>query len=229
MVMAQRLSLSLDDHARVSAAVHAAEQGTAGEIVTITADASDGYNDVALWWAIGTAVVAVATLAAFPSFYANLLGLMSNGWGTDLTVAVALELALALLVLIFAIVRLSLNHRPLRFALTPRIIRAQRVRARALALFRVGAEARTAGRTGILIYVSLSEHIAEIIADQAIHSKVAPGVWGDAMADLIAEVRQGRLADGMIAAVRDVGVVLAQHFPRADDDVNELPDRLIEL
>jgi putative membrane protein len=229
MVMARQLSLSQSDHVRVSAAVHAAEQGTAGEIVTITADASDSYNDIALWWAIGTAVIAVATLAAFPGFYANLLGLMTNGWGTDLTVAVALEMALALLVLIFAIVRLSLNYRPLRFALVPRVIRAQRVRTRALALFRVGAEARTTGRTGILIYVSLSEHIAEIIADEAIHSKVAPGVWGDAMADLIAEVREGRLADGMIAAVRDVGVILAEHFPRADDDTNELPDRLIEL
>ena len=227
--MARILSLSLDDHVRVSAAVHAAEQGTAGEIVTITADASDSYNDVALWWAIGTAVIAVATLAAFPGFYAGLLSLMTNGWGAELTVAVALELALALLVLIFAIVRLSLNYRPLRFVLTPRIIRAQRVRARALSYFKVGAEARTLGRTGILIYISLAEHVAEIIADDAIHGKVAPGVWGDAMAHLIAEVREGRLADGMIAAVRDVGVILAEHFPRADDDVNELPDRLIEL
>lgn len=227
--MARRLSLSTDDHVRVSAAVHAAEQGTAGEIVTITADASDSYNDVALWWAIGTAVVAVATLAAFPSFYANLLGLMSNGWGAEFSVAVALELALALLVLIFAIVRLSLNYHPLRFVLTPRIIRAQRVRARAVGYFKVGAESRTSGRTGILIYVSLAEHIAEIIADEAIHGKVPPAAWGDAMADLIAEIRQGRLADGMIAAVRDVGKILAEHFPRADDDANELPDRLIEL
>ena len=227
--MAAQLSLTPDDHARVSAAVHGAEQGTAGEIVTITADTSDSYNDVALWWAIGTAVVAVATLAAFPSFYAGLLGLTNNGWGAELTVAAALELALALLVVIFAIVRLSLNYRPLRFALTPRIIKAQRVRARAVGYFKVGAESRTLGRTGILIYISLAEHIAEIIADEAIHGKVAPGVWGDAMTHLIAEVREGRLADGMIAAVRDVGVILSQHFPRADDDANELPDRLIEL
>jgi putative membrane protein len=49
------------------------------------------------------------------------------------------------------------------------------------------------------------------------------------MTDLIADVREGRIADGMIAAIRDVGDVLAAHLPRADDDVNELPDRLIEL
>ena len=34
---------------------------------------------------------------------------------------------------------------------------------------------------------------------------------------------------GLIAAVTQVGAVLAQHFPRADDDRNELPDRLIEV
>ena len=58
--MAKQISLSAEDHVRVSEAVHAAEAGTAGEIVTITADVSDTYNDIALWWAIGTAVVAVA-------------------------------------------------------------------------------------------------------------------------------------------------------------------------
>ena len=49
------------------------------------------------------------------------------------------------------------------------------------------------------------------------------------MAKLVAEVREGRLADGMVAAIGDVGKVLSAHFPRASDDVNELPDRLIEL
>ena len=33
----------------------------------------------------------------------------------------------------------------------------------------------------------------------------------------------------MIAAVERVGAVLAQHFPRHENDVNELPDRLIEV
>ena len=227
--MMRTLNLSADDHARVSAAVHDAELGTAGEIVTITADTSDTYADVALWWAIGAVVVMLAALTAFPDFFVRLLGTLTNGWVTELSLAEAFELALALAVLTFAIVRLTLVWMPLRMRLTPRIIKAERVRARALSYFKVGAEARTSGRTGILIYISLNEHVAEIIADEAIHGKVAPGVWGDAMAHLIAEVREGRLADGMIAAVRDVGVILAEHFPRADDDVNELPDRLIEL
>jgi len=46
---------------------------------------------------------------------------------------------------------------------------------------------------------------------------------------MLVELKAGRLADGMIAAAERVGAVLAQHFPRAEDDVNELPDRLIEV
>ncbi len=98
-----------------------------------------------------------------------------------------------------------------------------------MTLFRVGAERRTTGRTGILIYLSLAEHRAEIVADEAIASKVSGEVWGEAMAAMLADLRAGRIAGGMAAAVTKVGDVLALHMPRAEDDANELPDRLIEV
>jgi putative membrane protein len=37
------------------------------------------------------------------------------------------------------------------------------------------------------------------------------------------------MADGLVAAVERVGAVLAQHLPRGGNDINELPDRLIEV
>ena len=43
------------------------------------------------------------------------------------------------------------------------------------------------------------------------------------------ERKAASLAEGMAIGVRDVGFVLAQHFPRGEDDENELPDRLIEV
>ncbi|MBH1993350.1 MAG: hypothetical protein I8H86_10740, partial [Sphingomonadaceae bacterium] len=75
----------------------------------------------------------------------------------------------------------------------------------------------------------LDEHRAEIVADRAINEKVAPEAWGEAMAALIAAIRDNRPGEGLAAAVEQVGALLAPHFPRADDDINELPDRLIEL
>ena len=114
-------------------------------------------------------------------------------------------------------------------ALTPRTIKAQRVRARAIDLFKVGTEAKTLGRTGVLLYLSLKEHRADIVADEAIAAKVSADVWGDAMDALIERVRAGQPGAGMAAAVTQMGVVLSEHFPRGSENPNELPDRLIEI
>ncbi len=227
--MAKGYTMHERDHQSVSDAVHAAEQNTSGEIVTIVADHSDRYLDVALWYAIVAAVLALGALAAFPGFYGWLIGLLEGGWATSGSVVEALELALAVAVVSFTLVRLLLQWVPLRLALTPGIVKSRRVRRRAIRYFKVGAERRTAGKTGILIYLSLCEHRAEIVADESIHSVVAPERWGEAMADMLVHVREGRIGEGMVAAIRDVGAILAEHFPRNTDDKNELPDRLIEL
>ncbi|HEV2595977.1 MAG TPA: hypothetical protein VGU01_12320, partial [Sphingomicrobium sp.] len=96
-------------------------------------------------------------------------------------------------------------------------------------IFKAAAERRTSGRTGILIYLSIAERRAEIVADEAILKVTDEHSWGEPMTALITEVRQGRPADGIVAAIERVGAVLAEHFPRSADDVNEIPDALIEL
>jgi putative membrane protein len=227
--MIRKEQMSADDHTRVSKAVHAAEQNTSGEIVTIIADHSDRYLDIALWWAVLAAILALASTALFPNFYTHLVNGMFDKWNPEWQAREYFELALAVTVLSFALVRLALQWIPARLSLTPGIVKSRRVRRRAVRYFKVGAERRTAGRTGILIYLSLIERRAEIVADESIHSAVPNELWGKAMADMLAEVRDGRIADGMIAAIGDVGGILSEHFPRGDDDMNELPDRLIEI
>ena len=87
----------------------------------------------------------------------------------------------------------------------------------------------TRARTGVLIFVAVAEHYVEIIADQGIDSQVPPGTWDAAVSDFVAQVRAGRVADGFLAAIAAVGDHLAKHFPRAPDDTDELPNRLIEI
>ena len=122
-----------------------------------------------------------------------------------------------------------LKWRPLRMLLTPGSTKTRRVRRRAIMLFKAGAERRTIGRTGILIYLSMAEHRAEIVGDEAITKVTTPETWGEAMAALLTDVKQGRPADGIVAAVGIIGEVLAQHFPKSGEDTNEIPDKLIEL
>jgi putative membrane protein len=221
--------VSAADHDLVTAAVAAAEEHTSGEIVTVIAAQSNDYDDVALVWASVVAFLAMSVIALFPDFYQNLYYRLSGGWGHELTPNEWLGTVIAVGVLKWIGMWLILLWRPLRLWLTPRAILAGRVRARAIDLFKVGTEAKTLGRTGVLLYVSLREHRADIVADEAIAARVAPEVWGDAMAALIERVREGKPGEGMAEAVRQMGVVLAEHFPRGSENPNELPDRLIEL
>ena len=222
--------LDTAQHRLVSEAVAAAELTTSGEIVTVLADSSDGYTDIALVWAVAVAFTAMSVFAVFSDFFLGLWdGLFHSGWAGDWTHGEVLTVMLGFGLLKFVAMLAIQLWRPLRLFLVPGPIKSLRVRAAALRHFKVGAEKRTNGRTGVLIYLSMSEHRAEIVADAAIASQVPAEVWGVAMADMLAEIRKGCIAEGIAAGVRDVGGVLAPHFPRGSEDMNELPDRLIEL
>ena len=222
------MRLTEADHARVTAAVSAAEAETDGEIVTVVAGRSDAYHDVALHWTVLAMLLVLALLAWQPAPVEWLHALLVDAW-SDTPPRWYLTFALVLMAVTFLVARVILAIDALRITLTPGATKSRRVNRRALTLFRTAAEKRTKASTGVLLYLSLAEHRAEIIADESIHSKVRAEVWGEAMAALITAVKDGRPGDGLAEAVTQIGKVLAEHFPRSEGDTNELPDRLIEL
>ena len=217
-----------DDHARVSAAITAAEAKSDGEIIAITADQSDAYHDVGLHWAVLAMVAVLAFFAAMPSQLVQWHDRI-QGWSAEPTTRELLTLLLFFALLKFLVVLFLLKWRPLRMLLTPGATKTRRVRRRAIMLFKTGAERRTVGRTGILIYLSMAEHRADIVGDEAITRVTTPETWGEAMTALLTHVKAGRPGDGIVAAVEIIGEVLAEHFPKSSEDSNEIPDKLIEL
>ena len=216
-------------HKIVSDAVAQAELSTSGEIVTVLADRSDGYTDVALVWAAAISFTVMSLFALFPLPFMQFYDMLAGGWLHEWTMGEIASMTIALGLVSFVATWLAFLWSPLRFFLIPAPVKSQRVHARAVSHFKVGAEKRTHGRTGILIYLSMQEHRAEIVADEPIAEIVSSDVWGEAMADMLVEIRKGCVAEGIAAGVRDVGIVLSEHFPRGEHDENELPDRLIEL
>jgi putative membrane protein len=87
----------------------------------------------------------------------------------------------------------------------------------------------TAGRTGVLIFISAAERHAEIVADAGIEARVPKGTWQGIVSALTAAFSAGRHTDGFVAAIEAVGGHLATHFPPGSYDANELPDHLIVL
>ncbi len=86
----------------------------------------------------------------------------------------------------------------------------------------------TKHRSGVLIMLLLSDRQFHIAADEGIHRRVADGTWDRIAEAMTASFREGKFVEGLSEAIREVGHVLSQHFPRLPDDRNELSDEIVE-
>jgi putative membrane protein len=85
----------------------------------------------------------------------------------------------------------------------------------------------TEAATGVLLFVSLLEHRAIVLADRGIDAKVGDGFWEATNEAILAGVRRGSLRDGLIDGIRHAGDALAEHFPWREGDRDEIPNRVI--
>jgi putative membrane protein len=199
------MDLTKEDHAAISAAIHEAEAHTSGQIVCVLAHSSSNYALVPIVWA--------SSLALFVPW--PLIEL--TPWSVQRIFLIQLA--------VFIIAGLAFSLTPLRLMLVPRAVRRARAHRAALEQFVVRRVAHTRNRTGVLIFVSLAERYARIVADEGIAQKVPSSEWQAAIDALTGHMRAGRIAAGFTAAIGRCGVVLAAHAP-PDGSTNELPDRL---
>lgn len=202
--------LSKTENERIAAAIRQAELKSSGELVTVIAGTADTYRYIQLLW---PALIALA----LPVILVTFAPALSVIWvvGAQL----GLFLFLQLILLIPSVKMLAI----------PNSVKRRRAGRLAREQFFEQGLHLTRGRTGILIFVSVAEHYVEVIADEGINTKVPPGTWDDAVDGFIADVRAGRVAEGFLAVIKIVGDQLAAHFPRLDEDIDELPNRLIEI
>ena len=85
---------------------------------------------------------------------------------------------------------------------------------------------RTKLKNGVLIYFSVSDRQFSILGDQGIHEKLGQNFWKEAIARMERDFSQGEFAEGLIAAIREVGKKLREYFPHPSGDINELPDEI---
>ncbi len=201
--------ISQADRERITDAIRAAEAKTSGEIFCVIARYSSDYRLVPLVWAAALALVVPAPLIYLTLWPASVIYLV------QLVVFIAAALALSLPVI--------------RFRIVPRRVQHERAHTEAMRQFFAQGLHQTENRTGVLIYASLAERYAEIVADAGIHAKVTLQVWEQAIAALVAGMREGRPGDGFVAAIERCGVVLAEHFPPGALNRDELPNKLVEI
>jgi putative membrane protein len=86
---------------------------------------------------------------------------------------------------------------------------------------------KTAGATGVLIFVSLLERRVIVMADEGIHSMVGDDFWVQTSGLILQGIRKGSLRDGLIAGIDRAGDALSENFPWVEGTRNEIPNRLI--
>jgi putative membrane protein len=85
----------------------------------------------------------------------------------------------------------------------------------------------TRGRTGILVYVSILERMAEVVADRGVLRAVPEGEWNAMSTALKQAVARGERADALAAHVSGLTDLLARALPRAADDEDELSQEVV--
>ena len=200
------MSISATDRTRISAAIRAAEAKTSGEIVCVLAQSSSGAT-------------------ALPIFIAAIVAL-ALPWLLVAFTGLAVQRILSLQVILFTVLCVVLCLPAVRVALMPRAARRAVAHRAAVEQFDIRGIARTKDRSGILIFVSLAERYARIIADDGIAARVPQTQWQGAVDALVAHMRDERIADGFVAAIDICAHELAAHFPRAETSKDELPNRI---
>jgi len=195
---------------KIADAIETAERKSTGELVTVVARAADSYRYIPLLWP-----------ALFALVLPGLLLIVAPGLAVFEVYAAQVGL--------FVILALILLVPQARMAVIPKSVKHRRARRLAREQFVAQGLHLTRDRTGVLIFVSVAERYVEIIADTGINAKVPPESWDQMVTDFVAQVRARHIADGFLAVVNATGDLLAEHFPRPDEYLDELPNHMIEI
>jgi putative membrane protein len=85
----------------------------------------------------------------------------------------------------------------------------------------------TRQRTGIMIFVSFFEHEVIVMADKGISQIVDQTQWDNIVQNIIAEIKNGKIVDGLEKGIAQCGeILLEKGFKKTIDDINELRDDL---
>lgn len=197
---------------QVSAAVARAESKTTGEIVPVIVRRSSAIGHVPFLLTL----ILLVTLMVFEIPQSRWLAAYNLTW-----------ILFFVAILCFAISIPLSKWVWVQRLLVPRDDQSFQVDERALLEFYETGIVNTKARTGILLFLSLMERKAVVLADEAIAKKLPPETWQNICQEMVAGIKRGETASGLIRAIETCGDILAQHFPPDQANPNELKDHLV--
>ena len=81
-------------------------------------------------------------------------------------------------------------------------------------------------RNGVILYISIDDKQVAIYGDKGINEKVESDFWDTTLAKMTEQFKNGKMVEGIAAGLQEAGLRLKEHFPKADNDTNELSNEI---
>lgn len=218
-------NIPVADRDRITRAVQSAESTTSAELMPVIASASGRYDRaediVGLWFSLFALVL---VWLAWPEG--------ESEFGSWQRPAAYWQLVVQVLSVVVGFLlgsAIACRVQWMRRLVTPRPQMADEVRLRAGSLFFDRRVHHTAGRTGLLLYISCHERMAVILADQAIAERLGQPEIDRLCREFTQRIHDVGPANAFCDTIESLVPLLASHFPRASSDGNELSDVLVIL
>ena len=210
-----QLFFSKEEQKRICDVVHNAELKTSGELVPMIVSESHSYPMAPVR---GGALVALITSLLLTAPIGEMFWLHSSN----------MYVFLSLFFPIFCISHFVINRscRLKRWFLFSDEMDAE-VQNAALTSFFTERLYKTRDENGILIFISLLEHRAWVIADSGINERIPKEQWQEAVSIITQGIRDKKQCEALCRAIEMIGNILEQEFPVKKDDTNELSNLII--
>lgn len=194
---------------QVAEAISKVEAETDAELVTVLAKQADDYHYIPTLWAALIALISPG-LVMFTPFW------------LDVTEVMLIQLV------VFLVMAGLLRIPPVMARIIPSGVKEWRAANLARRQFLENNLHHTVGETGVMLFVSETEHYVEIIADRGISQFVDDMEWQRIVDEFTDSVRKGNTLEGFLTAVDRCGELLIKNVP-ATGVKNELPNHMILL
>ena len=87
---------------------------------------------------------------------------------------------------------------------------------------------KTHESNAVLIFVVPRAHKFAVVGDKAIHEKCGDEFWQRVVTRMRTHFQNENFSDALVEAIKEIGSVMASHFPKTLGNANELPDDVIE-
>ena len=200
-------TLTQEDQNQISATIAAVESKTAGEVVVALVGQSDDYAQIRY-----TTAFCMTIITAWLANHVPLGGLSEY----------LIPLQLPVFFIWIQATKLPALTRFLVKQVSP-----ERARERAMRMFIERGIHNTRDQSGLLVMLSELEHQVVILGDAGIHAKVGDPGWEAYIQRIVEGLQQRQAGQAVVSVLKDLGEILATHFPAREDDTNELSDKVV--